>query len=328
MKLKIKLKKVNLKTLPTPVVAIGAIFLSAISFTLGTVTHELTNPNKNSAQGKLVEFTQTKVSDKPKFEFYVMSFCPFGNQAETTLRPIQDLLGDKIDLVPHYIFDRAEGNLSNYCKERTGDPAKCAEYIAAGAPFTSVEQCREQVNKYLTPCLNEKSYIKIGTNYYTSLHGRIEANQNIREVCALKQGDKTKWWNFVGAVNKNCTQDNADTCWEQQAKDAGLDVTAITTCFNQDAKKIMDDEIAATSQYRITASPSFVLNGQQFPPESIIAATSEFKIGKKKFTPAQIRTPEAIKSAICATMQKAPKECKTELSSAADTTGTAQGGCE
>lgn len=42
-------------------------------------------------------------SDKPKAELFVMSFCPYGVQAEAQMKPVVDLLGSKIDLKVRFI---------------------------------------------------------------------------------------------------------------------------------------------------------------------------------------------------------------------------------
>gem|GEM_PF-691200 len=48
--------------------------------------------------------TQTpKKSASPVVDLYVMSFCPYGTQAETVMRPVVDLLGTKADISVRYI---------------------------------------------------------------------------------------------------------------------------------------------------------------------------------------------------------------------------------
>ncbi len=42
-------------------------------------------------------------SEKPKVELFVMSFCPYGVQAEGFMKPVADLLGSKIDLKVRFI---------------------------------------------------------------------------------------------------------------------------------------------------------------------------------------------------------------------------------
>jgi hypothetical protein len=44
-------------------------------------------------------------SDKPKIQLYVMSFCPYGNKAEDTMKPVFELLKNNIDFNVHYIVN-------------------------------------------------------------------------------------------------------------------------------------------------------------------------------------------------------------------------------
>ena len=55
-------------------------------------------------------------AEKPEVDLFVMSFCPFGNQAEEMMMPVANLLKDKIDIEVHYIFysDYASG-YPEYC---------------------------------------------------------------------------------------------------------------------------------------------------------------------------------------------------------------------
>jgi protein-disulfide isomerase len=44
-------------------------------------------------------------TDKPTVELYVMSFCPFGIQAENAMKPVVDLLGTKADFKVRFIVN-------------------------------------------------------------------------------------------------------------------------------------------------------------------------------------------------------------------------------
>lgn len=265
---------------------------------------------------------EAKKSNKPDFQFYVMSFCPYGNQMEDLVQPVADLLGDSANIRPQYIFEKV-ADLNSYCKQTAGDVSQCADYIKAGY-FTTDADCKKTIGDYNKQCLDEKNYLKIGNNFYSSLHGRVEANQNVREICAYNLNeDKANWWKFVANVNKNCTSTNADTCWEEQAKQAGFDTNKITECFNTQAADLIEKEIALTTENKVQGSPTLMINGVTFPPESAYTSDEKgsLKIGKKVFTQDQYRTSDAIKEAICASFNKAPKECKTTLEAAtADTT--------
>jgi len=58
--------------------------------------------------------TQTKVpkTEKPSVELFVMSFCPYGNEAEKTMQSVYDLLKDKVNWSIHFIVS-VTGNTVN-----------------------------------------------------------------------------------------------------------------------------------------------------------------------------------------------------------------------
>lgn len=271
-------------------------------------------------------------TDKPELDFYVMSFCPYGNMIETALRPVFDLLGDKVTMRPRYIFEKVEGSLSTYCTKNNPDPANCATYVKnSNGQLKDEADCKTQIAAMVKSCNDESKYLKIGSNYYTSLHGRMEANQDVRELCAYKLADDKKlWWDFVKNVNDNCTSTDADTCWEEQAQKAGLDTTKITECFNNDAASLIDEEVAATTKNKVTGSPTLYIGESVFPPESKTDSTdTNLKIGKEVFASAKIRTSNVIKAALCTAFNKEPKACQTTIKeeAAADTAAAATGGC-
>ena len=301
--------------IPLVGVIVFSVLLAASSFFAGAAWLKMGgNPIATTTPTTATATFEPSKSDKPEFQFYVMSFCPYGNQMEDLVLPVAKLLGNKADIRPQYIFDKVS-DIKSYCQQSGGDVSKCADYIKAGY-FTTDAECKKTVNDYNTECQNEKNYLKIGDSYYSSLHGRVEANQNVREICAFNMNeDKTNWWNFIDNVNKNCDDKNADTCWEEQAKKAGFDTNKITECFNTQAAQLIDKEIALTTQYKVQGSPTLKINNVDFPPETAYTSDNKgsLKIGKKVFTQDQYRTSDAIKEAICASFNKAPKECKTVI---------------
>ncbi len=63
-------------------------------------------------------------SDIPKKDvsqalLFVMSFCPYGNQAEELMMPVANLLKDKADIQLHYvIYSNYQGGGSTYCLDK------------------------------------------------------------------------------------------------------------------------------------------------------------------------------------------------------------------
>ncbi|MFA5025352.1 MAG: hypothetical protein WC503_02520 [Candidatus Shapirobacteria bacterium] len=317
--------------IPSQFAIILGLILLGTSFYSGYAWNKLrnTNPTGNTTTPTTsANVFAAQKSQKPELKFFIMSFCPYGNQIEDVLRPVFDLLKDKADITPHYIFNKID-DLATYCKTASGDPSQCSAYVQ-NKYFTSEAECQKAIAASAKSCLDTNNYIKANNGtMYSSLHGRQEANQDIREICAWNQTtDKTQWWNFIGAVNKNCTAQNADSCWENQAKSAGLDTTKITECFNKEGIDLVEKEILLTTQFNVSGSPTVLVNDVAFPPESAYTQDGKgtLKIGKKVATQDRYRTPNVVKEAVCTSFQKEPGECKTILD---DLQGVAPaaGGC-
>jgi len=246
-------------------------------------------------------------SPKPEVKFFVMSFCPFGNQAEAGLEPVYQLLKDKVSWQPRYIVSDKKASCERSCPYRVwNDQAKqrCQAGVEAGQ-IKSLEDCRKQYFPYSSAeeCL-KKACAGIKEGEWESLHGEGELHQDIREICALKEGNLDKWWKFVVLVNKNCTAQNADSCWEVQAKEAGLDGEKIKTCEKQEANDLLKKEVEEANKYQASGSPTVFINETLYDGG---------------------RAPEDYKKAICAAFEKAPKECETVLGSE---TQAPAGGCQ
>jgi len=78
--------------------------------------------------------TEVSKSDKPVVELFVMSYCPYGTQAEKGMLPVVELLGDKIDFRMRYVSylmhgeKEAEENLREYCIQEIA-PEKYLDYM-------------------------------------------------------------------------------------------------------------------------------------------------------------------------------------------------------
>jgi len=211
---------------------------------LATTTASQNNQNQTGGNN-----TQAQKNDKPDVKLFVMSFCPYGNQAEDIMKPVVDLLGSKINLSVHYIVSK-------------GSDGK-----------------------------------------YLSLHGDQELNQDVREICVSKY-QQNKYWAFIEAINKSCTSQNADSCWENVAKSIGIDTAKIKDCAKSEVSSLLDKEIELTNSLSISGSPQLFVNGTEYQGN---------------------RTSEAYKTAICSAFNSAPAECQTTLS---DASTSASGGCQ
>ncbi|MFC1780470.1 DsbA family protein [Patescibacteria group bacterium] len=140
-------------------------------------------------------------------------------------------------------------------------------------------------------------------NKYCSMHGIGELNQGVRELCTWKY-QKDKFWDFVMAVNTQCDSSNVDQCWEQVARDSGVETEQIKTCQANEAETLLAEEVRLNEQYGVTGSPAIIVNGMDY---------------------AGARAPEDFKKAVCAGFNTEPGECSQTL----EESGTAtEGSCE
>ena len=59
------------------------------------------------------ETFEPKKTDKPVAQLFVMSFCPYGTQAENAMKPVVDLLGSKTSIEPHFIVSISGTTISS-----------------------------------------------------------------------------------------------------------------------------------------------------------------------------------------------------------------------
>jgi len=302
------------------------VFLLVVASFLGGVTvaklkygsdekinSQKAEPTTTANQSTAPVFVPKVKTAKPEIKFFVMSFCPYGNQAEVGIEPVYQLLKDKVTWTPRYIISKITQDTVTQCKNScpqrvANDEAKkkCQEAIDAGQlTGTDAETCVKQYFPYQTAdeCIETNcNTLTIGS--LESLHGQQELNQDIREICAYNLGDLGKWWKFVSLVNEKCNSNDADTCWEQQAADAGLDVNKVSSCEKSQKILLADKEIAEAEKYQVSGSPTVLINDTSYNGG---------------------RSPEDYKKAICSAFKNPPKECNQILG---QETNAATGGCE
>jgi hypothetical protein len=222
------------------VVSSGNLYANKEKLILGQVfdlSTALPKPEPANNTQKPVE-TQAVKSDKPVVDLYVMSFCPFGNKAEDTMKPVYDLLKAKADFRVHYIVS-------------TGSAEQiCAPYIAGGR-YKTVADC---TSGYLEPKCK-----KYGSEWICSLHGDIETVQNVREACVLKEYNSDKFWSFMTYVNTNCGSNGA--CWEAGATTAGIDTAKVNACVASSSLELMKANAALADAAGAGGSPTLIING-------------------------------------------------------------------
>lgn len=164
-------------------------------------------------------------AEKPTVKFFIMSFCPYGKQAEAGLKPVFDLFNDTVALEPHYVI---------YSDFATRMGAQWSEY-----------------------CLDEEQK-------YCSLHGINEINEDVRQMCIDKYYSPTVWWNYVDKANIDCTLNDIETCWKTVASSFSIDTAKIEKCQRDEGLTLAAAELALNVQYGVTGSPTIFINEQAY----------------------------------------------------------------
>jgi hypothetical protein len=101
-----------------------------------------------------------------------------------------------------------------------------------------------------------------GDGTYNSLHGQNEVQGDIVQLCAAKY-NPDKYMGMVVCMNKDSKLIPSN--WEQCAKDSGLMVEKIRTCYTDaEGKSLLTASIAAAKTAGAQASPTMFLNGAEY----------------------------------------------------------------
>ena len=148
-----------------------------------------------------------------------------------------------------------------------------------------------------------------------AMHGKEEVDENTRQYCAQQQ-DKDKFYKYL-----DCYSAEGDTAGCMKL--SGLNESKINSCVDKANKEFgildkfndqstwlsgrypiypIDEEL--NTKYGVQGSPTLVINGVQVDAG---------------------RTPDAIKSVVCAAFENAPSECEQALSASSPQPGFGTG---
>lgn len=108
---------------------------------------EVTQPtfylDEEKQKEALAKMGVTLGDNKPQIDFFVMSYCPYGNQAEEGIVGAYDELKDLAEFKPHYIYyENYQGGGPNFCLD--DESVYCSMHGAAEARQNIREQCVEE----------------------------------------------------------------------------------------------------------------------------------------------------------------------------------------
>ncbi|MGM0595625.1 MAG: hypothetical protein ACQES9_01165 [Myxococcota bacterium] len=125
-------------------------------------------------------------------------------------------------------------------------------------------------------------------NGFKALHGQPEVDENIRQLCAIKNYPKDyKYMDYIWCRNKNYKSNK----WKSCAKD-DIKAEVIEKCFKEEGNKLLEENIKKANKLGIGASPSWITNNRYkfsgISPEKIkkefCKHNKDYKICDKKLS--------------------------------------------
>jgi thioredoxin 1 len=126
---------------------------------------------------------------------------------------------------------------------------------------------------------------------FTSMHGQTEADENLRQIC-IREEQPNVYWRYISCFLES---GNSSRC----INTAGVDEDNLNGCLADKSRglRYVRNDYNLTQQFKITASPTLVMNGQ---------IVSEHDFGG--------RTEDAIKNLLCCGFSSRPVFCSINLS--------------
>jgi len=171
-------------------------------------------------------------SEKPEVDLFVMSYCPYGNQAEELLMPIADLLGDKVDIELHYIF------YSNY---GTGYPEYCYDENAVYCSMHAIGELNQDVREL---CVQEYQPEKLW-DFVKAANDQADSD-TIDEL-----------WESI-ATSVGVDVDQVKNCFDNQIDNILANEIALT---NTPYPVELPAQHNGNTEDEIAGSPTLVING-------------------------------------------------------------------
>ncbi len=141
--------------------------------------------NLETAPAATQESTDVSKSDKPDVKLFVMSYCPYGLQAQKMFLPVYDLLKSQATMGVYFVSyamhekKEIDENLNQYCIQKN-EKEKYSNYLSCFVASGDSEKCFSQANISqikLSNCVSEiDAEYKIYSNYNdksTWLNGRF-----------------------------------------------------------------------------------------------------------------------------------------------------------
>lgn len=174
-----------------------------------------------------------------KVDFFVMSFCPYGEQAESILKPVYDAFKNEVLFEPHYVI------YSNY---GGGGPNYCLDENSEFCSMHGVNEVKEDVRQL---CAWKYYSEDVWWNYVSCINAECSVSdvEGKWESCAQRAGID------VNKIKKCFSEEALQLLAEDKAKGDNLGVSGSPTIFFDGARYSGARTADACKQTLCTSNP-------------------------------------------------------------------------
>jgi hypothetical protein len=184
--------------------------------------------------------------DVPEADLFVMSFCPFGNEAEELIMPIAKLLGDKADIELHYIL---------YSGYATGYPEYCFDEEEQYCSMHGIQEVNQDIREM---CVQKYQKDKLW-DFVKAINEQATSENVDSEWEGIAQNAGIN----VSQI-KTCQADEAEALLAQESNLTKMEYPVQSPSEHQ-----------GNETDKIAGSPTMVINGMIFDGERSISGYQE-----------------------------------------------------
>ena len=194
---------------------------------------------------------------QPKGDYYELA-------VGSTFNPTKEICDNKVDDTNNGLTDCADEDCANTLICREEEKGRLDLFVMSQCPYgtqaldimpTILEAFNDEISFNVNFIASE-----LEPGKFNSLHGQPEVDENIRELCAIKEAPESyKYMDYILCRNKNISS----TEWENCSTEAGLNINAMKTCSTgEEGINLHSENIKLANGLGIGASPTWLANNK------------------------------------------------------------------
>lgn len=105
---------------------------------------------------------------------------------------------------------------------------------------------------------------KVSDNEFQSLHGQTEVEEDIRQLCIIKNYPET-YYNYILCQNKNIkARKDISSTWQDCLIENNMNVNKIRECVDNEGGSLLSKNILKAEELKVYGSPTLYINGTKY----------------------------------------------------------------